>query len=418
MCPEGLWRGAQLKGIAVIGTGDFTHPAYLTELKEKLEPQGNGLYALRKQHRSGEVPASCRAEVSFILSAEVSCIFRRKDRTRKVHAVLLMPDLSSAERLNRSLGKIGNLQADGRPILGLDAKELLRLSLDASPEALFIPAHAWTPHFSVFGAASGFDSLEECFGELTPQIHAIETGLSSDPAMNWRVSALDSITLLSNSDAHSAAKLAREANLFDTDRSYGGISAAVRTRRGFLGTLEFFPEEGKYHYDGHRGCGVRLTPRETSALDGRCPACGGRLTIGVMHRVEALADREEGRRPEAAPGYSSIIPLQELAAESLGAGVNTKKVQALYGSLLDALGPELFILREAPLEAIEQAGTLLIAEAVRRMRLGAVRISPGYDGEFGKIGIFTEEERAAAGGKPARRKQRMPSAVSKEAVSR
>lgn len=407
MCPEGLWRGAQRKGIAVIGTGDFTHPAYLAELKEKLEPRGSGLFSLRKKFEAGDVPASCRAEVSFVLSAEISCIYRKNDRTRKVHAIVLMPDMRSAERLNRSLGRIGNLQADGRPILGLDAKELLRLSLDASPDTLFIPAHAWTPHFSVFGAMSGFDSLEECFDELTPQVHAIETGLSSDPAMNWRISALDGITLLSNSDAHSAAKLGREANIIDADRSYHGITRAVTTGRGFLGTIEFFPEEGKYHYDGHRSCGVSLPPRETALLDGRCPVCKGLLTIGVMHRVEALADRDEGSRPDGAPGYTSIIPLPELVAESLDAGVNTKKVNALYDSLLAALGPEFFILRDAAIGDISRAGTPLVAEAVRRMRAGAVRISPGHDGEFGKIDIFTEEERMAAGGKPRRGRQRV-----------
>ena len=393
MCPEGLWRGAQRKGISVIGTGDFTHPAYLEELREKLEPQGNGLFTLKRPFHQGDVPAACRADVSFILSAEISCIYSTNGRTRKVHAVALMPDMRSVERLNASLATIGNLRSDGRPILGLDAKELLRLTIDASPEALFIPAHAWTPHFSVFGASSGFDSLEECFGELTPHIHAIETGLSSDPAMNRRVSALDAITLVSNSDAHSSAKLGREANVLETERSYGGIRDAVITGKGFVGTIEFFPEEGKYHYDGHRACGVRCTPKQTVQYGYRCPSCGGKLTIGVMHRVEKLADRTDGTRPAAAPSYTSIIPLAEMIAESLGCGVNTKKVSLLYDALISELGPEFTVLRDAPFEDIGRAGTPLIGEAVRRMRAGNVNIAPGFDGEYGKIRIFADDDR-------------------------
>ena len=403
MCPEGLWRGAQRKGISVIGTGDFTHPVYLDELKEKLEPRGSGLFSLRKEFHQGDIPPSCRAEVSFILSAEISCIYRKNDRTRKVHAVVLMPDISSVERLNASLARVGNLRSDGRPILGLDAKELLRLSLDASPDALFIPAHAWTPHFSVFGAASGFDSLEECFDDLTPHIHAVETGLSSDPSMNRRVSALDAITLVSNSDAHSIAKLGREANILDTELSFGGIRTAVITRRGFIGTIEFFPEEGKYHADGHRSCGVRLSPEETTRFGGRCPECGGKLTVGVLHRVAALADRAEGEGPGGLPGYSSIIPLPEIVAEVLGCGVNTKKVAAIHNSLLAELGPELTVLRDAPFGDIERVAGPLVGEAVRRMRAGEVNIAPGYDGEYGKIRIFRDDERHGA---PARRRSR------------
>jgi uncharacterized protein (TIGR00375 family) len=393
MCPEGLWRGAQLKGISVIGTGDFTHPAYLAELNGKLEPLGNGLFALKRSSQQGEVPSSCLAEVSFILSAEISCIYSKNGRTRKVHNLVLMPDLPSAERLNASLARIGNLRSDGRPILGLDAKELLRLTLDASPDALFIPAHAWTPHFSVFGAASGFDSLEECFGELTPHIHAIETGLSSDPAMNRRLSVLDRITLVSNSDAHSAAKLGREANVIEAERSYGGIRDAIVTGKGFLGTIEFFPEEGKYHADGHRACGVRLSPEETMRNKGRCPECGGKVTVGVLHRVAALADRPEGSLPHGAPGFTSIIPLTEIIAEVLGCGVNTKKVDALYRKLLAGLGPEFTVLRDVPIADIERAAGPLPAEAVRRMRSGQVHIEPGYDGEYGKIRIFDDSER-------------------------
>jgi uncharacterized protein (TIGR00375 family) len=393
MCPEGIWKWAQLKGITVIGTGDFTHPRWIKELKKKLDPADNGLFTLKKKYTTGDVPGSCKAEVSFILSAEVSCIYRKNGKTRKVHSVILAPDFASAERLNHALSKIGNLKSDGRPILGLDAKELLRITLDAAPDAMLIPAHVWTPHFSVLGAASGFDSLEECYEELTPQIHAVETGLSSDPLMNWRISALDTITLVSNSDAHSAAKIGREANILDTDITYSAMLKAIRTRKGFLGTIEFFPEQGKYHYDGHRNCGVSLTPKETMAQNYLCPACGSKVTVGVMHRVEKLADRKEGFKPAGAPSFASIIPLPEIIAEGLECGVNTKKVNALYLPMLERLGNEFTILLESPLDDIERAGTPLIREAIARMRAGNVHISPGYDGEFGKVKIFEEGER-------------------------
>src|SRR5574341_180138 len=393
MSPEGIWKWAQLKGITVIATGDFTHPQWLKELEKKLEPAGNGLFTLKERFRTDDVPVSCKADVSFILSAEISCIYSKNGKTRKVHAVILAPDFAAAARLNLALTRIGNLKADGRPILGLDAKELLKITLDASPDCLYIPAHAWTPHFSVFGAASGFDSLEECFGELTPHIHAIETGLSSDPAMNWRLSALDKITLVSNSDAHSAPKIGREANIFDTDISYPAMRDAIRTRRGFLGTIEFFPEEGKYHYDGHRDCSVSLSPKETIHHDYLCPVCGRKVTVGVMHRVEKLADREPGFRPEGAPGYTSIIPLPELIAEALHVGPASKKVNAAYFALLEKLGNEFHVLLDVPLDDIERTSTPVIREAIARMRAGNVDIAPGVDGEYGKVRIFEEVER-------------------------
>jgi uncharacterized protein (TIGR00375 family) len=399
MSPESIWRWAQLKGISVMGTGDCTHPAWLRELGEKLQPEGNGLFALRQEHRTGGVPSSCRSEVSFILSGEISCIYRKNGRTRKVHALVLLPDLSSVERLNGALRRIGNLHSDGRPILGLDAKELLSLTLDASPDALFIPAHAWTPHFSVFGAASGFNSLAECFEELAPHIHAIETGLSSDPPMNWRISALDRVTLISNSDAHSASKIGREANILDTELSYRGITDAICTRRGFAGTIEFFPEEGKYHYDGHRQCGVCLSPDAAMANDLRCPACGGKLTVGVQHRVAELADRRAGERPADAPGYTSVVPLAEIIAETCAAGVNTKKVSVRYQDLLAHIGPELHILIDAPLGEIERAGSPAVAGAIGRMRKGRIIIAPGYDGVYGKIRVCDDAGTARGAGK-------------------
>ncbi len=393
MSPEGIWRWAQLKGIGVIATGDFTHPGWLKELNEKLEPAGNGLFTLRKEYQSNDVPRSCKADVHFILSAEISSIYSKGGRTRKVHSVILAPDFAAAARLNLALSRIGNLNADGRPILGLDAKELLRTTLEASPDNLYIPAHAWTPHFSVFGAASGFDSLEECYEDLTPHIYAIETGLSSDPLMNWQLSALDHITLVSNSDAHSAGKIGREANVFDTEISYPAMIDAIKTRKGFTGTIEFFPEEGKYHFDGHRDCGVSLTPKETIHHDYCCPVCSKKVTVGVMHRVEKLADREHGYRPPDAPGFTSIIPLPEIIAEGLQCGPNTKKVNALYFGMLEKLGNEFHILMKAPPDDIERAGTPLIREGIERMRAGKVNIAPGYDGEYGKVRIFEDAER-------------------------
>lgn len=388
MSPEALWRWAQLKGISVIATGDSTHPQWIAELKEKLEPAGNVLMSLKKEFCTEDVPLSCRADIQFILSSEISCIYSKNGKTRKVHCIVLSKSFEDAERLNAALAKIGNLKSDGRPILGLDAKKLLQMVLDSSSESMLIPAHIWTPHFSVFGAASGFDSMEECFEELTPNIYAIETGLSSDPLMNWQLSALDNIALLSNSDAHSASKIGREANIFDTDISYDAIMSAIKTRKGLSGTIEFFPEEGKYHYDGHRNCGVSMEPSETLMHNCLCPVCGKKMTIGVMHRVAKLADREAGYKPEGSPDFKSIIPLAEIVAESMGAGVNTKKVTAQYFSLLEHLGNEFKILLESSTADIEAASDARIAEAVMKMRSGDINIAPGYDGEFGKIKIF------------------------------
>ena len=393
MSPEAIWKWAQIKGIGVVGTGDFTHPGWLKELSEKIEPSGNGLFKLKKEYESNGVPESCKSEVSFILSAEISCIYRKNDRTRKVHSLILVPDFSDAARINLALSRIGNLKADGRPILGLDALELLKTVMDLCPSAVFIPAHAWTPHFSVFGAVSGFDSLEECFEDYTPYINAIETGLSSDPAMNWRLSALDNITLISNSDAHSPSKMGREANIFDAEKSFSAIANSMRTREGFLGTIEFFPEEGKYHYDGHRACAISLSPEETIRQGYLCPKCGKRVTVGVLHRVEKLADRPQGYKPESTPPYYSLIPLIEVLAESIGVGVASKKVDMEFQRLIQVLGNEFTILMDAPIHGIEQASSPLIGEAISRVRSGRIHVAPGYDGEYGKIKIFDAAER-------------------------
>jgi uncharacterized protein (TIGR00375 family) len=395
MLPENIWKWAQLKGITVIGTGDFTHPEWIKELGEKIEPSENGLFRIKKEFQTDDVPDSCKADVFFILSTEISCIYSKKGRTRKIHSIVFVPDFVTAIKMSAVLSKIGNLSSDGRPILGLDSKELLKISLDVSNEAMLVPAHAWTPHFSVFGASSGFDSLDECFEELTPYIYAIETGLSSDPLMNWRLSSLDHITLISNSDAHSPAKIGREANIFDFNKeiSYKNIINAIKTRNGFGGTIEFFPEEGKYHYDGHRTCGISLSPKDTIKHNYLCPVCGKMLTVGVMHRVERLADRADGFMPEGAKPYYSVIPLTEIIAETLNKGVNSKAVGEKYIRLLKGLGNEFRILIESSLSDIASVGSPMLSEAISRMRSGNVHIAPGFDGEYGKVRIFEEVER-------------------------
>jgi DNA helicase-2/ATP-dependent DNA helicase PcrA len=404
--PEHLWLGAQLKGVDLLGTGDFTHPTWAEELKEKLEETGDGAYRLRpnlQRALEDQVPGPCRREVRFLLSGEISCIYKRGGKTRKIHALILMPDLAAVERLNATLARLGNIKSDGRPILGLDARDLLEICLAASPQAIFIPAHIWTPWFSLFGSKSGFDSIEECFGDLSGHIQALETGLSSDPAMNWRLSALDRFTLVSHSDAHSPANLAREANLLNCAPTYPALFAALADRAGdgFAGTLEFFPDEGKYHLDGHRKCNQRLMPQQTRDLDGRCPVCGGEITVGVLSRVEELADRPMGFRPPGARPFESIMPLPEVLGEALGRGPATKGVQEALKRLLERLGPELHILRESPLEDLERAGGPLLREAMNRLRGGRVTLEGGYDGEFGHVGLFSPAERRELAGQEA-----------------
>jgi uncharacterized protein (TIGR00375 family) len=390
---ESIWKWAQLKGITVIGTGDFTHPQWFQELQDKLDPIDNNLFKLKDNFQGEDIPDSCRAEVYFMLTAEISSIYSKRGRTRKIHNLIFAPDFSIAARINTLLSRIGNISSDGRPILGLDAKNLLKIVLDASPDAVLVPAHAWTPHFSVFGSESGFDSLSECFEELTPHVYSIETGLSSDPPMNWRLSNLDRITLISNSDAHSPAKLGREANIFATEISYKAMINSIKNRKGFLGTIEFFPEEGKYHYDGHRSCGVCLSPKETIKNNYLCPVCGKKVTIGVMHRVEKLADRPDGFKPNNAPIHHSLIPLSEVIADTLKVGTNTKKVESEYLKLLSSLGNEFRILMESPLSDIEKAGSLSLSDAISKMRSGKVHIAPGFDGEYGKVKISEEVKR-------------------------
>ena len=387
--PREIAGWAARKGLALVGTGDLTHAGWLAELEENLTEAGEGLFRLNR----AQGPAS---GVRFVLSGEISCIFKQEGRTRKVHLVILMPSLEAARLFNQRLAGAGaNLVSDGRPIMGLSARQILELVLETDPRAELIPAHIWTPWFSVLGSKSGFDSIGECFGDLTPQVHAVETGLSSDPAMNWLVSSLDGYNLTSSSDAHSPAKLGREATLFSGPLTYANLLRALRTGERLEGTLEFFPEEGKYHLDGHRKCGVRLDPGQTRAEKGLCPVCGKPVTVGVLHRVEALADREEGRRPENARDFESLLGLAEILSQVLGVGPNSKKVQASYDQLLEKLGPELSILRERPLDEVEQAAGEVTAEGIRRVREGRVEALGGYDGEFGKLNLFSPGERAA-----------------------
>jgi ATP-dependent DNA helicase UvrD/PcrA len=392
---EHLAWWARRKGISVVGTGDFTHPAWFEELRSMLVPAEPGLFRLREdveQAVQGRLPAACRGPVRFLLSVEISTIYKRGERTRKVHHLLYMPDLEAAAECTRRLQRIGNLASDGRPILGLDSRDLLEITLESGDGAYLVPAHAWTPWFAVLGSRSGFDRVEDCYDDLAGHVFALETGLSSDPAMNWRVSALDRYRLVSNSDAHSPPALGREATVFDTDLDYFAIRRALETGDGFEGTVEFFPEEGKYHVDGHRKCGVRLEPAETRRLGERCPVCGKPLTVGVLHRVEALADRPEGVRPPGAAGFRNLIQLPQLVGEVLGVGPGSKAVAAVVGGLVELLGPELEILERAPLEEIAKAGPPLVAEAVDRLRRGAVIREAGYDGEYGVLRVFAPEE--------------------------
>ena len=395
---EHLYVWAQKKGIKVVGTGDFTHPEWYAEINDKLEQAEPGLYRLKPdiEHLLDEsVPSSCRSPVRFLLSCEISNIYKKKDRTRKNHNLVFFPDLECVNRFNARLDAIGNIHSDGRPILGLDARDLLEIVLETSTDGFLIPAHIWTPWFSMLGSKSGFDALTDCFDDLSSYIFAAETGLSSDPAMNWRVSALDHITLISNSDAHSPSKLGREANLFNTQLNYYAIRKAIEKgdEKAFLGTFEFYPEEGKYHVDGHRKCDVCFTPSQTRSHSGICPVCGKPLTLGVLYRVEELATREEGVRPDRAMPFYRLIPLEDLLSEILNVGAQSKKVQHTYHSLLDQLGSEFSILHDLNQETIERAGVPLLGEAVCRMRDNRVSFSPGYDGCYGKVQIFTDQER-------------------------
>ena len=388
--PENLDFWARKKGISLIGTGDFTHPVWREELKERLVSEGNGLYRLRDEYVKEDSRKFPGEGTRFVVSGEISSIYKKNGKTRKVHNVILLPSLEAADAMAQRLEKIGNIHSDGRPILGMDSHDLLEMMLDVCPEGILIPAHIWTPHFSVLGAKSGFDSVEECFEELAPYIHALETGLSSDPAMNWRISKLDRYQLVSNSDAHSPSKLGREANLLDIDCSYEGLYRAIQTGEGLEGTVEFFPKEGKYHFDGHRKCGVSLSPVEAERLGGICPVCGKKLTMGVDHRVEQLADRAEGFVKKDGKKYESLVPLPEVISACMGYSTASKKVQGCFEQMIQTLGTEFDILRNVPSEDIKSCAGERIAEGIENVRTGNVKRIPGYDGEYGKIELFEE----------------------------
>lgn len=379
---------ARRKGITVMGTGDFTHPQWIKEIKSELEPAEQGLYKLKKF--SGSDADATR----FMLTVEISSIYSKGGKTRRIHNLIFAPSIAAAEKINLQLGTRGNIKSDGRPILGLDAKELARIVFDVDERCMVVPAHCLTPWFSVFGSMSGFDSLEECFEEYAKNIYAIETGLSSDPEMIWRVSGLDRIALISNSDSHSLPRIGREANVLDCERSYAGIVSAIKSHdpKKFLFTVEFFPEEGKYHYDGHRACKFSVPPWETKKLNEICGKCGRRMTVGVLNRVEVLADRPRGKRPPNAIPFRRMVQLDQIVAESMGKGLASKKVKSAYDALVGSVGTEFAILMDTPLSDIAAASSPEIAEGIKRVREGRLSIIPGYDGEYGHVKIFGEHD--------------------------
>lgn len=366
---------AKIKGIGMVGTGDFTHPGWLSELKEHLQFK-DGIYEY--------------AGIKFILTVEVNNIYNKNGRLRRIHNIIFVPDFQTAEKINNYLGKYGKLEADGRPTLSLPTDEMLKALLEISPEPFIVPSHIWTPWFSLFGSNSGFDSIEECFGELINEVFALETGLSSDPAMNWRLSSLDKFSLISNSDAHSPNRLGREVNVFNEELDFHSLKEVLKNkdRSRFLFTIEFYPEEGKYHFDGHRKCQVRMSPKEAKLNNNICPVCSRNITIGVLHRVEILADREEGYVPENSIPYKNLIPLEEIIAEAMGVGRDTVGVKNEYHRLCRIFGSEFEILLNTPIEDLRNNAQEKIVQGIERVRRGDLIINPGYDGEFGTIKLF------------------------------
>ena len=389
---------AMRKGIQVLGTGDFTHPQWRRELRENLvRDDHNGLYCLKSQPQADGETMHLTRQPYFCLQTEISCIYKRHGKTRKVHNLVFMPDLEAAERFSKRLEQIGNLASDGRPILGLDSRNLLEIALESSSDAVFIPAHIWTPWFALFGSKSGFNDIRDCYGDLTDHIFALETGLSSDPPMNRLLSCLDNYALISNSDAHSGINLGREANLFEGAPSWDGMFGALKSAAKrensqdaacrFLGTLEFYPEEGKYHLDGHRACGIVMDPRIAREAGDRCPVCGKPLTIGVLHRVLDLADRNEAPALPNEPEAAMLVPLHEVVGEILASGPATKKVERKCEEIITCLGPELDVLCQIPEDEV-RAYWEPLGEAVSRIRARAIFLEPGFDGQYGKISIF------------------------------
>ncbi|MFA5363256.1 MAG: endonuclease Q family protein [Candidatus Omnitrophota bacterium] len=381
---------ARLKGITLMGTGDFTHHLWLEELKNNLEDLGNGLFLYRPKTAGEQSTLSGKKDVYFILTAEISSIYSKNGRGHRVHNLIFAPSFKTVDRINEVLSRIGNLAGDGRPILGLDVEELARIVFDIDENCMIVPGHIWTPWFSLFGSMSGFDRIEDCFGIHTGKIFALETGLSSDPAMNWRLSPLDAFSLISNSDSHSPAKIGREANVFNCDLNYSTIREVLRTKdkKRFLYTIEFFPEEGKYHFDGHRLCGVRFSPAETRANKGICPKCKKTLTVGVMNRVEQLADRPEGFVPPNAIPFKNLVPLEEVIAEAKGLSKGSLSAARDYLSLVAKYGTEFNILLNLSKEELLKGFPKSVAEGIIKTREGRLTINPGFDGEYGIVSIF------------------------------
>jgi uncharacterized protein (TIGR00375 family) len=389
-----LAEWAKLKGIHLMGTGDFTHHLWLEELKSKLEPKGNGIFVYPATKTGGSADNFGGRDINFILTTEISSIYSKRGKTYRIHNMVFAPSFETVDKINNALSRRGNLASDGRPILGVDAADLAQIIFDIDENCMLVPGHIWTPWFSLFGSMSGFDRIEDCFEKYTPKIFALETGLSSDPAMNWRLSKLDRFSLISNSDSHSPQKIGREANVFDCELSYSAIREALRKKdkTKFLYTIEFFPEEGKYHFDGHRLCGVSFSPRESRENKNRCPKCGKPLTIGVMNRVEQLADRPEGTAPENAIPFKNLIPLDEIIADVKGVNKGSLSVEREYRNLVSKFGNEFEILLNASEEDLKENMPSRIAEGIIRVREGKVHIQPGFDGEYGRISIFSQEE--------------------------
>ncbi len=398
LIPEFLDYWARIKGLTVIGSGDFTHPKWLKELKDKTEPAEPGLFKLKSifsKPSNHHITRASNREVRFVLTSEISTIYKKGDKVRKIHHLIFAPDFETVESIQTKLIKIGaNITSDGRPIIGIDSRDLMDLTLNVSEKTFFVPAHIWTPWFSVLGSKSGFDSISECYEDLAGHIYAVETGLSSDPPMNWMCGFLDPYTLISNSDAHSPEKLGREANLFDTDLSYDSIINALKSknRQEFLGTIEFFPQEGKYHYDGHIKCGICWNPSQTRKNNGICPVCGKPITVGVMNRVLQLADRDMVTVKKNRPQFYSLIPLKEILSEITGVGAQSKKVAHLYNSLIKKVGSEFDILLNLPIDELKNLSDERLGEAIDRMRKGKIFIEEGYDGQYGRITVFKKNE--------------------------
>lgn len=389
--PEHLELWGRKKGIHVLGTGDFTHPAWRQELEEKLEKKENGLYCLKEEYslaREYRDAAYFGMKPQFVITGEISCVYQKHGKTRRVHNLIVLPDLNAADRISGRLEQVGNIKSDGRPILKIDSRDLLELVLDCCPDAVFIPAHVWTPHYSMFGAFTAFESVESCFEDMAVHIHALETGLSADPSMFWQISALDQYQLISNSDAHSPEKLGREASVFTGEPSYGGLYVSLTTGKGLSGTLEFFPQEGKYYAAGHRKCQVCLSIEEAKMSGGICPVCNKKLTAGVSGQIARMADREIGIRHEEAKAFYSIMPLKEIIAEYLGKRDTSVMVKRMYEQMIAELGAELSILTEMPVKEIALYSGERLAEGIARLRDGQVECSPGYDGEYGTVKLF------------------------------